>query len=185
MTMLVAGLYLSWLEPSAAPGKAFRYVRTWTGIVFFAAAVFVAGSGTKEYIDAGKAEESGGLLADAIAWAPYSEEILAEAKRGGKPVFIDSFADWCIPCKEMDNRTFNQPEVIIASRSFIMLKADLTRRSGPEEIFYKKYGVKGVPTLIFLRPDGSEIMELRGTGYEPKDAFLKKMNRALELVRGD
>ena len=183
-TMFFAGVYLGWLEPSAAPGKAFRYVRTWTGIAFFAAAAFVADSGIKGYINAERAGEPGGLTA-AIAWETYSEEMLAEAQRSGKPVFIDSYADWCIPCKEMDSRTFNQPEVIIASRAFVMLKADLTRRSGPVEAFYKKYGIRGVPTLIFLDPDGTEFPELRGTGYEPKDVFLKKMDRALELARGD
>jgi thiol:disulfide interchange protein len=38
-----------------------------------------------------------------------------------------------------------------------------------------------VPTLIFLKPDGTEIEELRITGFEPKDVFLSKMKRALEL----
>jgi thiol:disulfide interchange protein DsbD len=84
----------------------------------------------------------------------------------------------------MDSRTFNQPEVIAASGGFIMLKADLTRRSDPVNDFYRKYGVKGVPTLIFLRPDGTEIVELRGTGFEAKGIFLDKMKRALDLAPG-
>jgi thioredoxin:protein disulfide reductase len=185
-TMLVAGIYLGWLEPSAAPGKAFRYVRTWVAVAFIAGAVFMAGSAITGYVDdavARRIGEAGGVpSAAAIAWTPYSEAAVAEAAAAGKPVFIDSYADWCIPCKEMDGRTFNQPEVIAASRGFVMLKADLTRRSGAVDAFYKKYGVKGVPTLIFLKPDGTEIMDLRGTGYEPKDAFLEKMSRALELA---
>jgi thiol:disulfide interchange protein DsbD len=188
MTMLVAGFYLGWLEPTAAPGKAFRYVRTWVGIIFFAAAVVMAGSGIKGYFDAAIALKTGGdggrETTDRIAWIPYSEARVAEAVSAGRPVFIDSYADWCIPCKEMDSRTFNQPEVIAASRAFVMLKADLTRRSGSVDAFYKKYGVKGVPTLIFLKPDGTEITDLRGTGYEPKDVFLEKMNRARELAGG-
>ncbi len=187
MTMLVAGFYLGWLEPSAAPGKAFRDVRTWVAIIFFALAVILAASGIKGYLDAAIARRigeagGGGPAANAIAWMPYSEARVAEAGAAGKPVFIDSYADWCIPCREMDSRTFNQPEVIAASRGFVMLKADLTRRSGPVESFYRKYGVKGVPTLIFLRPDGTEVTELRGTGFEPPDVFLGKMKRALELV---
>jgi thiol:disulfide interchange protein len=66
-----------------------------------------------------------------------------------------------------------------------MLRADLTRRSEAVSEFYKKFRVKGVPTLIFLRRDGSEIAELRGTGLETKDVFLEKMKRALELTRGN
>jgi thiol:disulfide interchange protein DsbD len=192
LTLFIAGLYLAWLEPSAAPGKAFRYIRTWVGIVFFGAALVIAATGIKGYLDAAVAAQAqalgtahSGPPASGIAWMPYSEERLAEARREHRPVFIDSFADWCLPCKEMDNRTFNQPEVIAASRDFLMLRADLTRRSEAVSEFYKKFRVKGVPTLIFLRRDGSEIAELRGTGLETKDVFLEKMKRALELTRGN
>lgn len=192
LTMLVGGFYLGWLEPSASPGKAFRYLRTWVGIVFFGAALVLAAGGVKGYLDTAISERfgqgggtAGGPAAGAIAWAPYSEAKVAGAVSAGTPVFIDSYADWCIPCKEMDSRTFNQPEVIAASRGFVMLKADLTRRSDPVNAFYKKYGVKGVPTLIFLRPDGTEIVELRGTGFESKDVFLEKMKRAQGLSRRD
>ena len=62
-----------------------------------------------------------------------------------------------------------------------MLKVDLTASEDPGgDALREKYKVKGVPTLVFLKPDGVEIPELRGTGFEPKDAFLGKMNRALQ-----
>jgi thiol:disulfide interchange protein DsbD len=180
--MLVGGLYMAWLEPTQTPGKTFRYVRTIVGIVFLAIALFVASSGVQGYLDEGLAAAKSGAPMNAIAWSPYSEEKLAEAAAAGRPVLIDSFADWCIPCKEMDKLTFSRPEVIAASREFVMLKADLTsNKDAGVRGFYKKYGIKGVPTFIFLKPDGTEIEELRGTGFESKDVFLSKMKRALEL----
>lgn len=182
LTMFIAGIYMAWLEPTQTPGKAFRYVRTMAGIIFFAVALFTATSGIQGYLDSGLVSGTGRTSANAIAWSPYSLEKLAEAGAAGRPVFIDSFADWCIPCKEMDKLTFSRPEVIAASREFVMLKADLTsNKDTVVTAFYKKYGIKGVPTLIFLKPDGSEIEELRGTGFESKDVFLSKMKRALEL----
>jgi thiol:disulfide interchange protein DsbD len=61
------------------------------------------------------------------------------------------------------------------------LKADLTSvdEPGVKEL-QKKYQVLGVPTLVFLRPDGSEMSELRVTGFEPKEVFLPRMMRALD-----
>ena len=184
LTMLIAGLYLAWLEPTQTPGKGFRYVRTIAGVIFFAVALVIASSGLQGYLEAELAAGKGWAPADAIAWSPYSEKTVAEAAAAGRPVFIDSFADWCIPCKEMDKLTFSRPEVITASREFMMLKADLTSNKDiGVRAFYKKYGIKGVPTFIFLRADGTEIEELRGTGFESKDVFLSKMKRALELSK--
>jgi len=184
LTMFVAGIYMAWLEPTQTPSRAFRYVRTIVGIIFFAVALFTAASGIQGYLDSESASGTGRTSANAIAWLPYSEEGLAEATASGRPVFIDSFADWCIPCKEMDKLTFSRPEVIAASREFVMLKVDLTsNKDAGVKAFYRKYGVKGVPTLIFLKPDGSEIEELRGTGFESRDVFLSKMRRALAVSK--
>ena len=181
MTMFVAGLYLSWLEPSVAPGKAFRYLRTWAGIFFFAAAVFVAGSGIKSAIETATAGGPGSVAAGQIAWETYSEDALARAKADGRPVFIDSYADWCIPCKELDKFTFSQPEVVVLSRNFVMLKGDLTVGTDPKvKAMYAKFGVKGVPTLVFIDAAGRELTELRGTGFEKKEVFLPKLRKALE-----
>jgi thiol:disulfide interchange protein DsbD len=182
LTMFVAGLYMAWLEPTQTPGRVFRAVRTLVGIVFFGLALVITTSGVQGYLDETIASRGRAITTDGIAWSPYSEERLAEASRSGRPVFIDSFADWCIPCKELDKLTFSHPEVVAASREFLMLKADLTSNQDESaKTFSRKFRIKGVPTLIFLKPDGTEIEELRITGFEPKDVFLSKMKRALEL----
>jgi thioredoxin:protein disulfide reductase len=182
LTLFVAGLYLAWLEPTQTAGKAFRAVRTIVGIIFFGTALLVASSGIQAQLDDALAGRVGRPSTKAIAWEAYSEVKLSEAEAASRPVFIDSFADWCIPCKEMDKLTFSRAEVIALSREFVMLKADLTSNKDPGvKEFYRKYGVRGVPTLIFLKPDGTEIGELRGTGFESPDIFLAKMNRALGL----
>lgn len=63
----------------------------------------------------------------ALAFEPYSEAALAKAKADGRPVMIDAYADWCLPCKELDHKTFNDARVVAAMKGWTLLKADLTK----------------------------------------------------------
>jgi thiol:disulfide interchange protein DsbD len=187
LVFLIAGIYLAWLEPTKGSGKAFFYTRNVFGIVFFVLALVAASGGIKGYLDeeiAAKLQGAAGtgtVAADAVAWQPYSDEAVETAKAQGKPVFIDFMAAWCIPCKELDKLTFSRPEVIALSRSFVMLKGDLTVGTDPKvKAMYAKFGVKGVPTLVFIGADGVELTDLRGTGFEKMEVFLPKLQRTLE-----
>jgi thiol:disulfide interchange protein DsbD len=40
---------------------------------------------------------------------------------------IDFYADWCLPCKELDHKTFTDARVQKALEGWVLLKADLTR----------------------------------------------------------
>jgi thiol:disulfide interchange protein DsbD len=63
-----------------------------------------------------------------------------------------------------------------------MIKVDLTSSENTQaEALRKKYGARGVPTLVFLDPDGKEMPNLRVFGFEPSDVFLGKMIKAIQL----
>lgn len=114
-----------------------------------------------------------------IAWAKYDEAKIAAAAAEGKPVIIDFYADWCLPCKELDHNTFNQRPVVEESKRFATFKADLTR--GDDERskeLVKRYGIIGVPTIVFIDSKGNEIRELRLTGFEKPGPFLERMKKA-------
>jgi thiol:disulfide interchange protein DsbD len=179
LILLLAGIYLAWIDRVESTGKAFPLVRNIVGILFFALALYAAVTGIGNYLRNASTGTGASRATSAIQWFPYSQTKLDQAAREGKPVFIDFYADWCVPCKEMDAQTFATPEVVTRSRDFVMLKVDLTSTEDPKAgALREKYQVKGVPTFVFLRPDGQEIPDLRGTGFESKDAFLEKMNKA-------
>jgi len=190
LTMIIGGVYMAWIEPTKTPGKAFAYVRNLVGVVFFAAGLLAAAGGIQSYLEESLAEKiaAAGMRgpegAADVQWQPWSEAKLEEAARTNTPVFIDFYADWCIPCKELDRDTFSQPEFLELSRAFVMLKADMTKSSDPlARRLEARYKIRGVPTLVFLTPDGAELPELRTVGFENKDVFLPKMRRALEAGR--
>jgi len=119
--------------------------------------------------------------AEDIQWEAYSTVRFEEALQEGKPMILDFYADWCIPCKEMDELTFTDPELVALSRQFALFKIDLTRNPSDEYLEIKeKMKVMGVPTILFLDPVGEEIRDARVLGFENAEQFMAKMKTALD-----
>jgi thioredoxin:protein disulfide reductase len=93
-------------------------------------------------------------------------------------VMIDFYADWCLPCKELDARTFTDEGVIDESRRFVRLKADLTRPEAEEtKRLTEQFEILGVPTIVFLAPSGEEVEGVRLVGFERPAPFLDRMQK--------
>ncbi|HWP44532.1 MAG TPA: cytochrome c biogenesis protein CcdA, partial [Blastocatellia bacterium] len=120
-----------------------------------------------------------------IVWQPYSEQALAAARSEGRGVIIDVFADWCIPCKELDQLTFTDDDVRKEAERFVTLKLDLTRNDPDSEAARARdrFQIRGVPTIIFLDPSGAEVESLRLEGFEKAEPFLARM-RQVEFTPG-
>lgn len=110
-----------------------------------------------------------------VKWDPYVAKTLADARAANKPVVIDFYADWCLPCKELDHKTFSDPAVVSELDRFVRVKADLTvAEDATTKALSKQYEIIGVPTIVFIDASGNERKELRLTGFEPPAKFLER-----------
>jgi len=108
-------------------------------------------------------------------WRAYDEAAVQAAIAAGQPVVLDFYADWCIPCKELDEKTFSHADVAARLASFARFKVDLTSSSAENDAIRARFSVAGVPTLAFFS-GGKEVAHARLTGFEPPPAFLKRLS---------
>ena len=157
--LLIGGLYLGFIEKSAAKREGFLLLKRVIGVAGLAGGLALIVAAPKQ----------------ALEFRPYDDAVVQRAIAGGKPVILEFSADWCIPCHELERNTFSDPKVIAAARDFAVFKVDLTRSDSPEVAARtKQYSIQGVPTVIFFN-GGREVAEARFSGFLPPAAFLDKM----------
>lgn len=107
-------------------------------------------------------------------WKTFSEAKYAGSLNKHEAMLIDFYADWCIPCKELDALTFSDPRVVEESKRFTLYKVDMTQTLSEEnEKLRNKFNIVGMPTVLLIDSKGNEIERL--TGFVNADDFLKMM----------
>ncbi len=155
--MIGAAIYLLFFEKLANSVKGFRIFKIVFSILIMAVAVYVLIPSDK----------------NSVEWKPFTEDAITEIS--GRGVIIDFYADWCIPCKELDAITFSDPEVIELSKEFETYKADLTKSLSPEvERLRDRFKIIGVPTVLILNSNGEEVERI--TGFVNAKEFYKMIS---------
>lgn len=96
-------------------------------------------------------------------------EALAKAGETKKVVMVDVFTTWCGPCKKLDAETWPDARVSAwLGEHAVAIKLDADR----EKETAKQHRIGAYPTLLFLKPDGTEIGRL--VGFRPPETFLKE-----------
>ena len=109
---------------------------------------------------------------DHLEWLAYDAEQVDAAVKSGQPVIVDFYADWCAPCRELDEKTFSDPRVAQILAGFARFKVDQTKSTPEGDDAAAHYEVLGMPTVIVFE-DGRE--EFRLTGFEPPEEFLERL----------
>ena len=109
-----------------------------------------------------------------IQWVYSLSKGLELAKKGKKPLMVDFYADWCGWCKKLDKDTYSNSELIKLSTKFISVKVNTDKDFQDA----RKYKVRGLPTIIFLKSDGEIINKV--IGYRDKEYFIKIMKEVIK-----
>jgi thiol-disulfide isomerase/thioredoxin len=98
----------------------------------------------------------------------------AASDSGKRFVLVDFYTVWCGPCKKLDETTWKDQGVRDwLAKEAISLKLDAEKN----EALAEKYRINAYPTVLLLRPDGSEIDRL--VGYRDAKTFLADAGEAL------
>ena len=107
-------------------------------------------------------------------------DALLKSKKDGKLVFVDCYAVWCGPCKQLASQVFPQKEVgDFFNNHFINLSFDMFKPEGSK--IMKRYNIRGFPTLLFLDSNG-EIAHI-SVGAGGADALIELGKVALDSTK--
>ena len=108
------------------------------------------------------------------------KDVLAEAKRQNKPVFVDIFTTWCGPCKMMAKEAF--PNAKVGEKfnaNFISYQIDAEKGEGIEVA--RKYAVDAYPTSLYVSASGELIH--RAIGYGGIKGMLDEADKAIGAAK--
>jgi thiol:disulfide interchange protein DsbD len=161
-----AGIHLGFLDRTGSGLRRFSGIKITLGICLVCGGILYFLSSAHER--------------ESIKWIPYDEKLIAMAAAEKKPLILDFYAAWCSPCIAMERKVFEDPEVVGLSQKFFTMRLDLTRRQPIQNQVLKRYGVRGVPTIIFLNKEGIEEKDLRVEKYVGRFEFLDRMRKHMQ-----
>ncbi len=151
---IIAALILLFFDKTANNAKGFRIFKTVFSVIVLAVSIYAL-------VPSENLEPE---------WQKFSIENYEASLNGGERMVIDFYADWCIPCKELDALTFSDERVLNEFEGFTVYKVDMTKNNETNEQLRKRFNVIGMPTVLIIDSNGNETKRL--TGFVNADEFL-------------
>ena len=118
-----------------------------------------------------------------VEWVVTKEEGLKFARQSGRPVMVEFYADWCPPCRTLENKFFKEEEVIDLAYKMVPVKIDATVSTPEVDAMVREFHVIGWPAFFFMSPEGRMYDDLTVISYDP-DRLLESMREAVKRSGG-
>lgn len=138
-------------------------------VATLAIGLLACSGGGKKTVDSSLPDDS---LALELTETEAFEEIIADGYKitekgiiptGGRPMIVDFSADWCQPCQDFKPIFANLKNDFIGRIDCVIVNTDENKD------LTKKYGIRNIPTLLFLTEKGE--IKKQTTGYIPRDSI--------------
>jgi len=98
--------------------------------------------------------QSATQASSATDWQPWAPGAAEQIVAGGRPVFVDFTAAWCVTCQYNKKTTLAHADVLadLQTKNVALLRADWTRRDPAITAALASLGRNGVPVYVFYRP---------------------------------
>jgi thiol:disulfide interchange protein len=114
-----------------------------------------------------------------LTWRNDVEAALREAQHLGRPALLDAGAEWCKACKELEQRTFTNPDVVRALEGWITIRIDMTTFDEAQKRLERLgLNVGSLPWVGFFLPDGRLNPGVTLVDFEQPSAFLRRIDDA-------
>jgi len=104
------------------------------------------------------------------------KDVMTEAKKSGKFIFVDAYTSWCGPCKLLKSTTFKDKKAAAYfNMNFINYTTDMEKGEGPT--LAEKWNITAYPSLLFFNANGEMVM--KQVGYVNAETLVEFGRQAL------
>jgi thioredoxin-like negative regulator of GroEL len=104
-----------------------------------------------------------------ITWFGSLAEAESRANVLQRPILVDFYADWCAPCRMLDEQTWPDPAVVKEASRLICARINVDENP----TIAKNFRVVSIPTVVIITSKGRILQ--RAVGYRDAKAMVKML----------